>query len=171
MVNPAATGVYDYIGINAGGRKQWTGIPNAPNTSYIYFSAPVDNLRKGKMKLTYGILKNRNRSVKHPTMRIGKFAQAFGGYALADQYGAYRQYKMMGTYAVHIPLGRQVSLSFGTSVGLSNRTFLAGNAEVFSVLNNTGQNDALYNWPLFYSVFYNHKLRHAPRDTQGYTSV
>lgn len=144
MVNPAAAGVYDYADITLGGRMQWTGFENAPKTSYLYFSSSLDNLRGGHMKRTYGKVASNNKSVRHPTMRLGKFSHAFGAQVVADQYGAYRTFRMMGTYAMHIPLSRDYSMSFGANLGLSNRAFLADKAQVLNVMTGTGV-DNVYN--------------------------
>ncbi len=144
MVNPAATGVYDFMNVSLGGRLQWAGLENAPKTSYLYFAAPADKFRNGSMKRTYGIIRRGNKSVKHPTMRYGKVVNAFGGNFVADQYGPFRQIKLMGTYALHLPITRDYNLSFGTSLGLSNRAFIPENAQVLSVLTNTGVFDQTY---------------------------
>lgn len=144
MVNPAATGVYDFMNVTVGGRLQWAGLENAPKTTYLYFAAPADKFRNASMKRTYGTIRRGNKSVRAPRMRYGSLVHAFGGSFVADQYGPFRQIKMMGTYALHLPVSRDYSLSFGTSVGISNRSFLPENAQVLSVLTNTGVFDQTY---------------------------
>ncbi len=144
MVNPGATGVYDFMAITLGGRMQWIGIEGAPKTSYIYFAAPSNKWRRSSMKRTFGKVKRNNVKVKHPTMRINKLTHAFGGQLLGDQYGPFREFKFMASYAIHIPLSREYALSFGTSVGLANRSFTSSNAQVLSVLTNTGVFDQTY---------------------------
>ncbi len=145
MINPGATGVYDFTDITLGGRWQWVGLEDSPKTSYIYFSTPVKKVRNGRMKRTYGKVQRNNKTVKHPTMRIGKFAHAFGGHVLVDQFGAFRSLKFMGTYAVHIPMTRSYSLSLGVNAGLQNRSFLADKAQVLTVLEGESTFDQTYN--------------------------
>jgi type IX secretion system PorP/SprF family membrane protein len=144
MVNPGATGAYDYLGITLGGRAQWLGFENAPKTSYLYFSAPVNKLKGAFMKRTFGKKLRSNKRVRHPVIRRGKLAHAVGGHLLADQYGAFRTLKLMGSYAVHIPVTSEYTLSFGTNVGLSSRSFLVDKAKVLSVMTNTGIYDQTY---------------------------
>ena len=144
MVNPGATGVYDFMNISLGGRLQWAGLENAPKTTYLYFSAPAEKWRTASMKRTYGKIRRGNIRVSHPRVRYGSLIHAFGGSFVADQYGPYRQFKMMGTYALHLPLNGDFNLSFGSSLGLSNRSFLPENAQVLSVLTNTGVFDQTY---------------------------
>src|SRR5579872_3103556 len=40
LINPAVTGIENYIDVKTGYRSQWTGLQGAPVTSYITFSAP-----------------------------------------------------------------------------------------------------------------------------------
>lgn len=144
MLNPAATGAYDYMSIALGGRMQWTGFENAPKTSYLYFSAPVNKIGGASMKRTYGKVRRNNKHVKHPVMRSGKLTHAYGAHLLVDQYGPFRMLKAMGTYAIHLPLTRDYTLSFGTNVGISSRRFLPEKAQVLSSLVNTGFEDYTY---------------------------
>src|SRR5258708_9052684 len=40
LINPAVTGIENYIDLKAGYRSQWTGLQGAPVTSYLTFSVP-----------------------------------------------------------------------------------------------------------------------------------
>src|SRR6201986_3104423 len=40
LLNPAVTGIENYIDLKAGYRSQWTGLQGAPVTSYLTLSAP-----------------------------------------------------------------------------------------------------------------------------------
>ena len=97
------------------------------------------------MKRTYGVIHNRNRSVKHPNMRMGGgSSHCVGVQLVGDQYGPFRTFKIAGTYAYHIGLSQDYRLSFGLNAGLSSRSFQADKAQVLSVLTNTGYYDASY---------------------------
>jgi len=144
MINPGAAGAEDFMSLTLGGRMQWTGFDDAPKTSYLYFSAPMDKMTRGRMKRTYGVLRGRNTRVKHPGMRIAGSTHAFGAQLLADQFGPFRTFKFAGTYAYHIALSRDYKLSFGVNAGLSSRSFLSNKAQVLSVMTNTGLYDASY---------------------------
>ena len=144
MINPGATGAYDFVSIALGGRMQWTGFENAPKTSYLYFSMPADKVRAASMKRTFGKVRRNNKRVKHPRMRMGKLVHAYGAHLLVDQYGPFRMMKAMGTYAIHLPLTRDYTLSFGTNLGISSRRFLPEKAQVLSTMVNTGYEDYTY---------------------------
>ena len=42
MANPAAAGIYDFIDVTLAGRWQWVGVEDAPRSSYLAFSVPLN---------------------------------------------------------------------------------------------------------------------------------
>ena len=135
MVNPGAAGVYDFVDVTVGGRLQWLGFDDAPQTAYLYVSSPVG----GKPKVRYNpALRISNGPVRNPKIKTGKLKHAIGGMLLADQYGAYRQLQIAGTYALHIPVSKKFNLSWGVNVGLSNRSFLRDKAQTLNIVTGSG---------------------------------
>jgi len=135
LVNPGAAGVYDFTDVTIGGRMQWLGFDDAPKTSYLYVSTVLSK----RSKVRYNpALRVSNGPIRNPKVKTGKLKHALGGQVIADQYGAFRQLKFAGTYALHLPVTKNYNLSLGTSVGISNRTFLAEKAEVLSSILGTG---------------------------------
>jgi type IX secretion system PorP/SprF family membrane protein len=133
MVNPAAAGVYDFTDVTLGGRLQWAALVDAPKTSYLAFSAPLDVLT-GKNKVRYNPgLRNSSGVIRNPEVGTGKFKQAVGAQIIADQFGAFRKIGFSGTYAIHLPVTKEYNLSFGTNVGLNNHSFLSDRAVVANV--------------------------------------
>ncbi|MDX2361479.1 MAG: type IX secretion system membrane protein PorP/SprF [Crocinitomicaceae bacterium] len=145
IINPAAAGSDDYMKIALAGRMQWVGVEGAPNTSYLYFTAPVNKMRLASMKRTFGRVRRNRRSVKPPSMKVFKMNHAFGAQLLIDQYGPFRTLKLAGTYAVHFPINRDYSFSFGANLGLSSRSFISEKAQVLSNLTDLGYSDNTYN--------------------------
>jgi len=141
LVNPAATGVYDFLDITAGGRMQWLGFKDAPMTSYLYGSSVVNKKTKSRYNPSIRIANN---VVPNPEVKTGKLKHAVGGLFLVDQYGAYRQLKLAGTYSLHIPMTEEINLSFGTSLGLSNRAFLQDKVQTLDVMTLSGPIDQAY---------------------------
>lgn len=128
MINPGAVGVYDFVDITIGGRLQWVGLSDAPKTTYLSFSSPLNN-KKTKIQYNPGVRLSSG-IVKNPEIKTGKFRHAIGGQLVADQNGAFRKFQVSGTYAIHIPVTKEFNLSFGTKLGLSNNTFLQDRAVV-----------------------------------------
>lgn len=128
MVNPAAAGVYDFYDIAIGGRYQWAGFDNAPMTAYAYGATtlPFKKVRYNPS------LRTSQGPVRNPEVALGKLKHAIGAQIVADQYGAFRKLSFAGTYAIHLPLSRKMSMSFGTKLGLSNSTFLQDRATILT---------------------------------------
>jgi type IX secretion system PorP/SprF family membrane protein len=131
MVNPAASGIYDFIDITAGGRYQWLGFSNSPKTMYVYGSSLLS-----KERVRYNpALRISNGPVRNPDVGTGRIKHAIGGEVVADEYGAFRKLSFSGIYSVHLPVTDKHNLSFGTKVGLSNNAFLQDRATVLTQMN------------------------------------
>lgn len=141
LVNPAAAGVYDFVDVTIGGRLQWLGFDDAPKTTYLYISSPLSKAPKTRYNPGLRISSG---PVRNPEIRTGKLKHALGGQVIADQYGAFRQLRASVTYALHLPLSRNYNLSFGTSLGLSNRSFLADRAQTLNMMTGAAYVDNTY---------------------------
>lgn len=128
MINPGATGVYDFIDLTVGGRYQWAGFDNAPKTMYLYGSSPLkfEKVRYNpQLRTSAGPIRN-------PEIKTGKLKHALGGQVVADEYGAFRKLSAAVTYAIHIPVAKKLNMSFGAKLGLSNNAFLQDRAVVLT---------------------------------------
>ncbi len=141
MVNQGAAGLYDFVDVTVGGRMQWLGFDDAPKTSYLYISSP---LTKKPRTIYNPSLRVSNGPVRNPEIKVGKLKHALGGQFVADQYGAFRTLKAAVTYAVHVPLSREYNLSFGTSLGINNRSFLRDKAQTLNMLTGAAYTDNTY---------------------------
>ena len=133
MINPAAAGIYDFVDITLSGRWQWLGLDDAPRSSYLAFSVPLNF----KPKFYNPGVRTSSGSIENPIIKLGKLKHTVGGQLLADQYGAFRKLLFSGTYALHLPLSKKINLAFGVKVGLSNNSFLADKAQVLNVVNSS----------------------------------
>lgn len=143
MVNPGAAGVYDFVDITMSGRMQWAGFGDEPKTAYLSVTSPISRTKKPKYNPA---LRISNGPARNPEINTGKFKHAVGGQFVADQYGAFRRMQLAGTYALHLPVSKNVNLSFGTRLGLSNNSFLEDRAQVLNIVDQTqGYQDNTYN--------------------------
>lgn len=142
MINPAAAGVYDFVDITLSGRWQWLGFQDSPRTAYLSACGVLGK----KVKPYYNpALRTSSGIVKNPEIKTGNLKHALGGQLLFDQYGAFRRMNVSGTYALHIPLSKNLNMSFGTRLGLSNNAFLSSKAQVLNVMDpSQGYTDATY---------------------------
>lgn len=134
MVNPGAVGAYDFLDITVGGRYQWLGFQNdvqgnvAPKTAYLY---GANVLRHEKVRYNPA-LRISNGPIRNPKVGTGKLKHAVGAQVVIDEYGAFQNLQFAGMYAIHVPLSREVNMSFGAKLGLSNHSFLQERAQVLS---------------------------------------
>lgn len=142
LVNPAAAGVYDFTDITVGGRLQWAGFKDAPMTTYAYGSVTYPKPPSVRYNPA---LRISNGPVRNPKVKTGKFKYAFGGMLLVDRYGAFQQFRGAVTGALHIPVSKDYNLSFGTNIGVSNRSFLKDRAQTLNMLDpSLGYTDNTY---------------------------
>jgi type IX secretion system PorP/SprF family membrane protein len=135
MMNPGATGAYDFLDVTLGTRYQWLGFSNdiqgnvAPRTAY--FNAGMVLRKKDVVRSNPG-LRVSSGPVRSPKVGTGRLKHAVGGQVIADEYGAFRNISFAGTYAIHIPLSKTVNMSLGVRAGMSNHSFLQDKAQVLS---------------------------------------
>lgn len=143
MVNPAATGAYDFTDITLGGRYQWSSFDFSPRTAYAYVSSKIGGPKQGynpSLRTSQGPALN-------PQVGVGKLKHGVGGQIYMDEYGAFRKLSFAGMYAIHIPMSRYTNLSFGAKAGISNNQFIPERATVLTSMSGyTGpaQVDATY---------------------------
>ena len=128
MINPGAAGMYDFLDVTLGGRMQWVGFTDAPNTACLYASTvlPRDKARYNPA------LRTSNGPVSGPKVNTGRIKHGLAGQVVADQYGAFRDLSASVIYAIHLPISPNYNISFGTKLGISNSTFLQDRVLVLS---------------------------------------
>ncbi|MDX5348999.1 MAG: type IX secretion system membrane protein PorP/SprF [Hymenobacteraceae bacterium] len=122
LMNPAVTGIEDYIDVRTGYRRQWLGVTNSPST--FYASAHVAlNKNDKNIRQAYGSRKTFvSKSSPHANKNNHFFKarphHGVGIIAQSDKTGPLSTTLMSGNYAYHIPLSRTVKFSSGVSVGM-----------------------------------------------------
>jgi|TARA_B110001469_G_scaffold94893_1_gene90853 type IX secretion system PorP/SprF family membrane protein len=118
IVNPAAAGNENFADIRMGYRKQWTGIDVAPSTYYVsghtVLNRPKNYMRSAvRMSNSWGQRSRAKPMIKH----------AVGGVINSSEFGAFKRLEGTGTYALHLPLNRDISISMGLSAGFKSFSF------------------------------------------------
>lgn len=110
LINPAVAGSSDLYHLNAGYRRQWVGVDGAPVTFYVSGHGHV-----GK---------------EHPRLRSihmnqNSWHHGLGFLAFADKTGGtgnkfiFNTYKFMITYAYDMSINKELRVSFGASLGIT----------------------------------------------------
>ena len=121
LLNPAITGIEDYMDVKMSFRNQWAGIEGAPTTYYVTahtqlgWNTNIANPSKVGDKLHAFAPKdshyNRYKKIKPH--------HAIGGAIFYDKIGIFSTSEATVSYAYHLLLTPQVKLSAGVSAGIS----------------------------------------------------
>jgi type IX secretion system PorP/SprF family membrane protein len=117
LINPAAAGNENFADIRSGYRQQWSGSKDAPSTYYLSGHTVLNrpkNHERSAMRISETWRKPARRSmVKH----------AVGGLVNVSTFGAFNGLDASGSYALHLPINREVHISFGVSAGINSFSF------------------------------------------------
>ncbi len=122
LLNPAVTGMENYIDLKAGYRSQWTGLQGAPVTSYFTLSAPFGSdfvqgdaasMSAGNEANPYSRLYAQNYEAAEPHHGIGFMV-------VSDQAGPINTTNIDATYAYHLGISSTFNLSLGVAAGFNH---------------------------------------------------
>ncbi|RZM26332.1 MAG: type IX secretion system membrane protein PorP/SprF [Pedobacter sp.] len=120
LLNPALSGMENYTDVKLGYRKQWTGIDDAPKTSFVtanwslggeYLWRNALSLpEKGEDPMSRNYMQNYTASPAH---------HGVGAVVVMDDVGPLSRIDASLTYAYHMQLGQRLNLSVGVAAGMS----------------------------------------------------
>jgi type IX secretion system PorP/SprF family membrane protein len=105
IINPAITGVENYVDLNATYRNQWTGIEGAPKTATFSINSSLYPSRAGYLP---------NDGISH---------QGIGAFVYTDDFGPIEQNGFLVSYAYHLKVSDNWFLSLGTFIGATQFKF------------------------------------------------
>lgn len=121
LINPAVSGIENYIDAKAGYRSQWTGLDGAPITTTLTVSAPLGSAFVGGDAASMsGGLDNPYAPAYLQNYRAAEPHHGIGLTLVSDQIGYTRTTNADATYAYHLGLSSKVNLSLGISAGFNN---------------------------------------------------
>jgi type IX secretion system PorP/SprF family membrane protein len=120
LLNPALSGIENYVDFKAGFRKQWSGIDDAPQTTFAsaHWNLGDDYLWKNPLSMpedsddpmSRNYMQNYTASPSHSGM---------GATLVLDKAGPISRLDANVTYAYHLQLTGTLNLSVGAAVGLT----------------------------------------------------
>lgn len=120
LLNPALSGMENYIDFKAGLRRQWTGIDNAPRTEFMsaHWNLGSDYLWKNPLSMpdkddnpmSRNYMQNYTASPAHHGM---------GATVVLDKTGPISRLDANLTYAYHLQLSGTLNMSVGAAVGIT----------------------------------------------------
>lgn len=121
ILNPAISGIENYIDVKAGYRSQWQGLDGAPETSYISIHAPLGknfiNGTSTSVPQSGGTNPNSRSYVQ--TYMASEPHHGIGFHAVSDKAGPISRTDVNATYAYHLGISSNVNLSLGVAAGVS----------------------------------------------------
>lgn len=120
LFNPATVGIAPQSDIRAGFRRQWTGIPDGPATFFVSGQGLLggNNIGDANFQPALPIRTRLQRSSQRPKTEIKRgISHGIGGYLVYDRASAITNTQFRGQYAIHLPIGKANTLSFGASIG------------------------------------------------------
>jgi type IX secretion system PorP/SprF family membrane protein len=122
LLNPAVTGIENYIDLKAGYRSQWTGLQGAPVTSYLTLSAPFgsDFVRGDAASMSPGNEENPYSRLYSQNYEAAEPHHGIGFMVVSDQAGPINTTNIDATYAYHLGISSTFNLSVGMAAGLNH---------------------------------------------------
>ena len=116
LLNPAITGIEEYVDVQTGYRSQWTAVEGAPQTLHLSIHAPVSG--SGRYQGLNAVpTKDNNKPVPTNRYRRNHGHHGLGGTLMADQVGPFARKEVQLSYAYHLPVSRNTTLSAGLAGG------------------------------------------------------
>ncbi|MCU0392333.1 MAG: type IX secretion system membrane protein PorP/SprF [Thermoflexibacter sp.] len=121
LLNPAITGIEDYLDLKMSFRTQWTGIEGAPTTYYVTahtrlgHNVNIANPSKVDEKQHAFAPKGK----RYNAYKKIKPHHGIGGMILHDRIGVFSTTEAMMSYAYHILISPEIKLSGGIAAGVS----------------------------------------------------
>ncbi len=120
LLNPALSGIENYTDVKIGYRKQWSGIDNAPETTFAsahwklgedyLWKNPLSMPEKGDDPMSQNYMQNYTASPAHHGMGIT---------IVNDKAGPISRFDANLTYAYHLQLSGTFNLALGAAVGVT----------------------------------------------------
>ena len=121
LLNPAVTGIENYIDLKAAYRSQWIGLDGAPTTSVLTLSAPIGNafVSGDAVSMSPGS-DNPYSPAYAQNYQSAPPHHGIGFTLVSDRLGYTKTTNIDATYAYHLGLSSDLNLSLGISAGFNN---------------------------------------------------
>lgn len=123
IINPALTGIENYIDVKASHRHQWVGLQDAPVTTYltIHGSFGKDDYRTSAT--SYAVPGENPRGKAYwENYTAAEPHHGIGMQVINDRTGPINNFSMYATYAYHLGITPRTNLSGGFGIGMNRIT-------------------------------------------------
>ena len=121
ILNPALTGIENYTDVKISHRHQWTGIEDAPVTTYLTLHTPIGKNDYRTSATSYAVPGENPRGQAYwENYTAAEPHHGIGLQVINDRTGPLNQFSAYATYAYHIGISPRTSLAAGFGAGISN---------------------------------------------------
>jgi len=120
IINPAISGIENYVDVKMSVRDQWVGLSGAPKTSYLTIHAPLGKKDYRTSATSYSIPGENPRGKYYwENYTAAEPHHGIGFSVINDKTGSYNRFTSTLSYAYHIGLSPTTNLSAGFAAGIS----------------------------------------------------
>jgi type IX secretion system PorP/SprF family membrane protein len=120
IINPAISGIENYVDVKISARDQWVGLTGAPKTSYLTIHAPLGKKDYRTSATSYSIPGENPRGKYYwENYTAAEPHHGIGLSIINDKTGSYNRFTSTLSYAYHIGLSPTTNLSAGFAAGIS----------------------------------------------------
>lgn len=135
ILNPALTGIENYVDVKLSHRHQWVGLEGAPVTTYATVHAPLGKQDFRTTATSYRVPGENPRGRSYwQEYTAAEPHHGIGAQVINDRTGPLNSFSAYVTYAYHIGIGVRTSLAAGFGAGITNLS-LNGNKLDFGPAN------------------------------------
>ena len=123
LINPAISGIENYVDVKTGYRAQWSGLEGAPVTNYFSVHAPLGKEFLFDNANSFDGQENNpmNRSYTQYYMAAAPH-HGIGLHGVVDKAGPISRLDLNATYAYHLGISSRLNVSLGIAAGISKIT-------------------------------------------------
>ncbi|PMD98553.1 hypothetical protein BWI97_05200 [Siphonobacter sp. BAB-5405] len=123
VLNPAVSGLEDFIDVKAGYRNQWAGWQGAPKTFYLTAHGALNKADRTStlpVRDPYG--RPYQRSRVFPSQPAAPSHHGVGATLLRDETGPSSRTTLQVSYALHLPITNRIKVATGVGMGFTQHT-------------------------------------------------
>lgn len=121
IINPALTGIENYVDIKVSHRHQWVGLNGSPVTTYFTIHGALNKKDYRSSATSYRVPGENPRGRSYwENYTAAAPHHGIGLQVMDDRSGPLNQFSAYATYAYHIGIGPRTSLAAGFGVGITD---------------------------------------------------
>lgn len=138
ILNPALSGIENYVDVKLSARDQWVGLNGAPKTTYLSIQGPIGKKDYRTSSTSFEVPGENPRGRSYwENYTAADPHHGIGLTIINDKTGSFNRFTMDATYAYHLGLSPTTNLAAGFSAGITrvgidkSKTDFSGNGDPY----------------------------------------